>query len=68
MPKKGFELSLIDGSVDVAVVCHPPENPDIEHRKITEEVDRNLIGSSDRDCLAAARNIRTKFIIRPFGG
>lgn len=34
VPRKEFELSLIDGSVDFVIVCHPPENPEVEHRVI----------------------------------
>ncbi len=37
VPHKSFELSLIDGSVDFVIVCHPPESPEIEHRQIVEE-------------------------------
>jgi DNA-binding transcriptional LysR family regulator len=37
IPHKGFEASLIDGSVDYVIVCHPPENPEIEHKQIAEE-------------------------------
>ncbi|MGZ3713144.1 MAG: hypothetical protein ACXVBE_15375, partial [Bdellovibrionota bacterium] len=37
VPDKGFEMALLDGSIDFAVLCHPPENPEIEHKQITEE-------------------------------
>lgn len=37
VPSKDFELSLIDGSVDFVIVCHPPENPEIEHRQVADE-------------------------------
>lgn len=37
VPDKGFELSLLDGSADFVIVCHPPENPEIEHRQVLEE-------------------------------
>ena len=37
VPDKGFELSLLEGSVDFVIVCHPPENPEIEHRQISVE-------------------------------
>jgi DNA-binding transcriptional LysR family regulator len=37
VPSQEFELSLIDGSVDFVIVCHPPENPEIEHRQIAQE-------------------------------
>ena len=37
VPKNDLEMSLIDGSVDYVIVCHPPENPEIEHRQIAEE-------------------------------
>lgn len=37
VPSKGFELALVDGSVDFVVVCHPPENPEIEHKQIAPE-------------------------------
>lgn len=37
VPNKSFELSLIDGSVDFVIVCHPPENPEIEHKQLIEE-------------------------------
>lgn len=36
-PVKDFELSLLEGSVDFVIVCHPPENPEIEHRLIAQE-------------------------------
>ncbi len=36
-PQNNFELSLIDGSVDFVIVCHPPETPEIEHRQINQE-------------------------------
>ena len=37
VPNKNFELSLIDGSVDFVIACHPPENPEIEHKKLADE-------------------------------
>ena len=37
VPSKSFEGSLIEGSVDFVVVCHPPENPEIEHKQIATE-------------------------------
>lgn len=37
VPSKSFELSLIDGSVDFVIVCHPPENPEIEHKQLIHE-------------------------------
>lgn len=37
VPDKSFELALIDGSVDFVIVCHPPENPEIEHKQIVPE-------------------------------
>lgn len=36
-PQGDFEMALIEGSVDYVIVCHPPESPEIEHRKIAEE-------------------------------
>ncbi len=36
-PRKNFELSLLDGSFDYVVVCHPPESPEIAHKKIAKE-------------------------------
>jgi DNA-binding transcriptional LysR family regulator len=35
--RKNYALSLIDGSVDFVLACHPPENPEIEHRQVTKE-------------------------------
>ncbi|MES2769199.1 MAG: LysR family transcriptional regulator [Bdellovibrionota bacterium] len=37
VPDEGFELSLVSGNVDFVVACHPPENPEIAHKQITEE-------------------------------
>lgn len=37
VPSSGFEMAVIDGSVDFAIVCHPPESPEIEHRQVIEE-------------------------------
>lgn len=37
VPVKSFENSLIEGSVDFVIVCHPPENPAIEHKKVCDE-------------------------------
>ncbi len=37
VPEKGFELSLIDGTVDFAVQCNPPERPEIAHRQVAGE-------------------------------
>jgi len=37
VPNKSFESVLIEGSVDFAIACHPPEGPEIEHKKICEE-------------------------------
>jgi DNA-binding transcriptional LysR family regulator len=37
VPNKNFELALMDGSVDFVVVCHPPENPEVEHRVLGAE-------------------------------
>ncbi len=37
VPEKGFEQALLDGSVDYVVVCHPPENPEIEHKVVMQE-------------------------------
>ncbi|MGZ3787576.1 MAG: LysR family transcriptional regulator [Bacteriovorax sp.] len=36
-PGKGFEAALIEGSVDFVIACHPPENPEIEHKKVFDE-------------------------------
>lgn len=36
-PDKSFEYALIGGAVDFVIVCHPPENPEIEHRQIVDE-------------------------------
>lgn len=37
VPEKNLELSLIDGSLDFVIVCHPPENPEIEHKSLMPE-------------------------------
>ncbi len=37
VPYKSFETSLIEGSCDFVIACHPPENPEIEHKKIFDE-------------------------------
>jgi DNA-binding transcriptional LysR family regulator len=37
VPSKSFEAALIEGSVDFVIACHPPENPEIEHKKICNE-------------------------------
>ncbi len=37
-PNQGFELALLDGSVDFVIACHPPENPEVEHKSVVEEV------------------------------
>ncbi len=36
-PTQGFEKALIDGSVDFVIACHPPETPEIEHKKLFDE-------------------------------
>ncbi len=35
--QKGFEQCLVSGEVDFIIVCHPPENPEIEHRQLMNE-------------------------------
>ncbi len=37
VPKKSFEQTLKEGSIDFAVVCHPPESPDIAHKQLAAE-------------------------------
>lgn len=37
LPEKGLEPALLDGSVDFVMTCHPPENPEIEHRSLIAE-------------------------------
>lgn len=37
VPDRSFESALVNGSVDFVIVCHPPENPEIEHRQIMNE-------------------------------
>lgn len=37
VPEKNLELSLIEGSLDFVIVCHPPENPEIEHKALMTE-------------------------------
>lgn len=37
VPDDGFETCLLEGRVDFVVVCHPPENPEIEHRQLSPE-------------------------------
>lgn len=37
LPEKGLEPALLDGSVDFVMTCHPPENPEIEHRSLASE-------------------------------
>lgn len=34
---RDFERALIDGSSDFVIVCHPPESPDIEYKKVGKE-------------------------------
>ena len=36
-PPQGFERALIEGSVDFVIACHPPETPEIEHKKLFDE-------------------------------
>ncbi|MGZ3773357.1 MAG: LysR family transcriptional regulator [Pseudobdellovibrionaceae bacterium] len=36
-PSMGFEQALTSGSVDYVIVCHPPANPEIEHRRLVPE-------------------------------
>ena len=36
-PSRGFEHALTSGLVDFVIVCHPPENPEIEHRQLNLE-------------------------------
>lgn len=37
VPNKGFEMALIDGSVDLVVACHPPLTSDIQHKQLVKE-------------------------------
>lgn len=37
LPERGLEAALLDGSVDYVMTCHPPENPEIEHRSLLPE-------------------------------
>lgn len=37
VPNDSFERFLLEGSADFAIVCHAPETPEIEHRRIYEE-------------------------------
>jgi len=37
VPENSFEKNLIEGSADFAIVCHAPETPEIEHRRIITE-------------------------------
>lgn len=37
VPNQKFEMALLDGSVDFVLVCHPPENPEIEHKQVIPE-------------------------------
>jgi DNA-binding transcriptional LysR family regulator len=37
VPNKNFESVLIEGSADFVIACHPPESPEIEHKKVCEE-------------------------------
>jgi len=37
VPKKGFEMALLDGSVDFVIACHPPAIPEIEHKQVAPE-------------------------------
>jgi DNA-binding transcriptional LysR family regulator len=34
VPDNGFEIALLEGDADFVVVCHPPENPAIAHKRI----------------------------------
>lgn len=36
-PNQGFERALLDGSVDFVMACHPPEIPEVEHKKLFDE-------------------------------
>lgn len=37
VPESGFENALLEGDCDFVIVCHPPENPAIAHRRICRE-------------------------------
>lgn len=37
IPDSGFESALLEGDCDFVVVCHPPENPAIAHKRICQE-------------------------------
>ncbi len=37
VPNNDFEYALISGTTEFAIVCHPPVNPEIEHRQIAQE-------------------------------
>lgn len=37
VPNESFERFLLEGSAEFAIVCHAPETPEIEHRRIFEE-------------------------------
>ena len=36
-PQKGFDVAIMDGSVDFVICCHPPEKPDIAHKRVVPE-------------------------------
>jgi DNA-binding transcriptional LysR family regulator len=68
VPEKSLELSLIDGSLDFVIVCHPPENPEIEHRSLMPEELVIVAPISWQDDLAKKSNpleyLRSKPIVR----
>ncbi len=37
IPEKSFEQSLLEGEADFVICCHPPESPEIAHKKIIPE-------------------------------
>jgi Transcriptional regulator len=65
VPNKSFELSLIDGSVDFVIVCHPPENPEIEHKQLILE-EWVLIAPPEWKKDLRGKNIIEFFKVKPF--
>jgi DNA-binding transcriptional LysR family regulator len=67
VPDKEFQLALIDGSVDLVIVCHPPESPEIEHRQLADEA-WALIAPADwrKELLGKKAGSLEELVKRPF--
>jgi DNA-binding transcriptional LysR family regulator len=65
VPTQSFESSLLSGNADFVIACHPPETPEIEHRRVATEQWAVVAPANWRKDLGTLSKAFDKLLLRP---